>query len=406
MATEVKLPRLGQGMEAGTIVKWLKQEGEAVEKGEPLYELDTDKVTQEVEAEASGVLIKIAVSEGEVPVGETIAFIGNEGEVAPLSAEKPAEAPKREPEREEGREAAAEAAREQSTPASAAAGTNGGRIKASPLARRIARERGIELGSLRGTGPDGRIVAEDVERAQAQPAAAPAPVAAAASGEVTSTPLSNVRKTIARRLTEAWTVPAFQLTVDVDMTRAQDLVQKQRERNPEVRITVTDVLTKISAQALMRHRDMNVQFTGDALLSFPNANVGIAVAAPQGLVVPVVPNAEQLSIAQIAQVRGDLVSRARVNKLKTADLEGGTFTISNLGMYDVDVFTAVLNPPQASIVAVGQTREMVVPRDGELHVLPIMTMTLTCDHRAVDGATGAEFLKSLKAMLQDPGLAL
>jgi pyruvate dehydrogenase E2 component (dihydrolipoamide acetyltransferase) len=406
MATEVKLPRLGQGMEAGTIVKWLKQEGEAVEKGEPLYELDTDKVTQEVEAEASGVLIKIAVSEGEVPVGETIAFIGNEGEEAPLSAEKPAEAPQREPEREEGREAAAEAAREQSTPASAAAGTNGGRIKASPLARRIARERGIELGSLRGTGPDGRIVAEDVERAQAQPAAAPAPVAAAASGEVTSTPLSNVRKTIARRLTEAWTVPAFQLTVDVDMTRTQELVQKQRELHPDVRITVTDILTKVSAQALMRHRDMNVQFTGDALVAFPNANVGIAVAAPQGLVVPVVRNAEQLSIAQIAQVRGDLVSRARDNKLKADDLDGGTFTISNLGMYDVDVFTAVLNPPQASIVAVGQTRDMVVPRDGELHVLPIMTMTLTCDHRAVDGATGAEFLKTLKAMLQDPGLAL
>ena len=402
MATEVKLPRLGQGMEAGTIVKWLKSEGDAVQKGEPLYELDTDKVTQEVEAEATGVLLKIAVSEGEVPVGETIAFIGKEGEEAPASAEKPAEAPKREPEREAGRAAAAEAAQAQPAPSSPS--TNG-RVKASPLARRIARERGIDLTGLSGSGPDGRIIAEDVERAQAQPAAAPV-AATAASGEVTSAPLSNVRKTIARRLTEAWTVPAFQLTVDVDMTRAQELVQKQRELNPDVRITVTDVLTKISAQALMRHRDMNVQFTGDALLSFPNANVGIAVAAPQGLVVPVVHNAEQLTIAQIAQVRGDLVSRARDNKLKTADLEGGTFTISNLGMYDVDVFTAVLNPPQASIVAVGQTRDMVVPRDGDLHVLPIMTMTLTCDHRAVDGATGAEFLKSLKAMLQDPGLAL
>jgi pyruvate dehydrogenase E2 component (dihydrolipoamide acetyltransferase) len=156
---------------------------------------------------------------------------------------------------------------------------------------------------------------------------------------------------------------------------------------------------------------MNVQFTGDALLAFPNANVGIAVAAPQGLVVPVVKSAEQLTIAQIAQVRGDLVGRARDNKLKADDLEGGTFTISNLGMYDVDVFTAVLNPPQASILAVGQTRPMVVPRDpaglqGDLHVLPIMTMTITCDHRAVDGATGAEFLHTIKAFLQDPGLAL
>jgi pyruvate dehydrogenase E2 component (dihydrolipoamide acetyltransferase) len=402
MATEIKLPRLGQGMESGTIVKWLKSEGEPVEKGEPLYELDTDKVTQEVEAEASGVLIKIAVSEGEVPVGETIAFIGAQGEEAPASAEKPAEAPKREPEREAGRAAAAERAAEQ--PAPSAASTTNGRIKASPLARRIARERGIELSSLRGTGPDGRIVAEDVERAR--PQAAPAAAAGAPPGEVESRPLSNVRRTIARRLTQAWTVPAFQLTVDVDMTRAQELVGKQRDLNPDVRITVTDVLTKVCAQALARHRDMNVQFTDDALLVFPTANVGIAVAAPQGLVVPVVRGAERLTIAQIAHVRADLVSRARDNKLRSEDLEGGTFTISNLGMYDVDVFTAVLNPPQASILAVGQTREMVVPREGDLHVLPVMTMTLTCDHRAVDGATGAEFLKTVKAFLQDPGLAL
>jgi pyruvate dehydrogenase E2 component (dihydrolipoyllysine-residue acetyltransferase) len=406
MATEVKLPRLGQGMESGTIVKWLKSEGEAVAKGEPLYELDTDKVTQEVEAEATGVLIKIAVSEGEVPVGETIAFIGKEGEEAPLSAEKPAEAPKREPEREEGREAAAQAAAEQSTPA--ASGATNGRVKASPLARRIARERGIELASLQGTGPEGRIVAEDVERAGA---GAPTPASntmqlAAVSGEVESRPLSNVRKTIAKRLTQAWTVPAFQLTVDVDMTRAQELVTKQRELNPDVRITITDVLTKVCASALMRHRDMNVQYTDDALLVFPSADIGIAVAAPQGLVVPVVRNAERQTIAQIAQVRADLVSRARDNKLRSDDLQGGTFTISNLGMYDVDQFIAVLNPPQASILAVGQTRDLVVPRDGDLHIVPTMTMTITCDHRAVDGATGADFLKTIKAMLQDPGLAL
>ena len=395
MATEVKLPRLGQGMESGTIVKWLKSEGEAVEKGEPLYELDTDKVTQEVEAEATGVLIKIAVDEGEVPVGETIAFIGKEGEtVESTVADSTGSA---EPEVQRAPAVAA-------PPPEPALDTTNGRVKASPLARRIARERGIELASLRGTGPDGRIVAEDVERAQAAPAPAAAP--AVTSGEVESRPLSNVRKTIARRLAEAWTVPAFQLTVDVEMTRTQELVQKQRELNPEIRITVTDVLTKVCAQALMRHRDMNVQFTGDALLAFPNANVGIAVAAPQGLVVPVVKNAEQMTIAQIARVRGDLVSRARDSKLKADDLEGGTFTISNLGMYDVDVFTAVLNPPQASILAVGQTRDMVVPREGEVHVLPVMTMTITCDHRAVDGATGAEFLHTIKAFLQDPGLAL
>ena len=414
MATEVKLPRLGQGMESGTIVKWLKSEGEPVEKGEPLYELDTDKVTQEVEAEASGVLLKIAIPEGEVEVGKTIGFIGDQGEEvaasapsddggAPTSAEKPAE----EPEREIGREAAVEAAETQPAPSD---GSANGRIKASPLARRIARERGVDLAQISGTGPDGRIVAEDVERAQAQPTlpsdkvslgAVPAP-----TGDIESRPLSNVRKTIARRLTQAWTVPAFQLTVSADMTRTNELVQKQRELNPDVRITVTDVLTKLSAQALMRHRDMNVQYADDALLVFPNADVGIAVAAPQGLVVPVVRGAERLTVAQIAQVRADLVGRARDSKLRTEDLEGGTFTISNLGMYDVDQFIAVLNPPQASILAVGATREQVVSLDGELHVLPVMTMTLTCDHRAVDGATGADFLRTLKAFLEDPGLAL
>jgi pyruvate dehydrogenase E2 component (dihydrolipoamide acetyltransferase) len=371
-----------------------------VEKGEPLYELDTDKVTQEVEAEASGVLLKIAVQEGEVEVGRTIAFIGEQGEAVAESsnggsaAQAPADAPAPAVERTPVAEA----------PAPAASSTTNGRVKASPLARRIARERGVELSGISGTGPDGRIVAADVERAEAAPIA-PSPVAVP-SGEVESRPLSSVRKTIARRLTQAWTVPAFQLTVDADMTRANELVQKQRELNPDVRITVTDVLTKLSAQALMRHRDMNVQYTEDALLVFPSADVGIAVAAPQGLVVPVVNGAERLSIAQIAAVRADLVSRARDAKLRTEDIEGGTFTISNLGMYDIDQFIAVLNPPQASIVAVGATRERVVPRDGELHVLPMMTMTLTCDHRAVDGATGADFLHTLKSFLEDPGLAL
>jgi pyruvate dehydrogenase E2 component (dihydrolipoamide acetyltransferase) len=369
-----------------------------------------------VEAEASGVLLKIAIPEGEVEVGRTIGFIGDKGETveaapddaraeasaeAPDSAEKPAVAPKRDAERDEGRAASTNGASAEAPPQE----SSGGRIKASPLARRIARERGIELSQVRGTGPDGRIVAEDVERTETQPATS-ASAPAVPAGEVESRPLSNVRKTIARRLTEAWTVPAFQLTVDADMTRANQLIARYRELNPDVRVTVTDLLTKLCAQALMRHRDMNVQYTEDALLVFPSADVGIAVAAPQGLVVPVVRNAERLSIAQIAAARTDLVSRARDAKLRSEDLEGGTFTISNLGMYDVDQFVAVLNPPQASILAVGQTRDQVVPRDGELRVVPVMTMTLTCDHRAVDGATGADFLRTIKAFLEDPGLAL
>ncbi len=391
MATEVKLPRLGQGMESGTIVRWLKSEGEQVAKGEPLYELDTDKVTQEVEAEASGVLLKIAIPEGEVEVGRTIAFIGKEGEsVAAVEAPAPkAEEPK----------APAENALER-TPEPT---TTNGRVKASPLARRLALERGIDLAAIRGTGPEGRIVAEDVERSEVR--AAPRPVAVP-TGEVTSTPLSSVRKTIARRLTQAWTVPVFMLTVSADMTRANELLARRRELEPDIRVTVTDLLTRVCAQALVRHPDMNVQFAEDALLSFPNAHVGIAVAAPQGLVVPVVHNAQQLTLSQIAGVRGDLVSRARDGKLRAEDIEGGTFTISNLGMFDVDQFVAVLNPPQASILAVGATREQVVPRDGDLEIVPLMTMTLTCDHRAVDGATGADFLKTIKTFLEDPGLAL
>jgi pyruvate dehydrogenase E2 component (dihydrolipoamide acetyltransferase) len=400
VATEVKLPRLGQGMESGTIVKWLKSEGEPVEKGEPLYELDTDKVTQEVEAEASGVLLKIAVAEGEVAVGGTIGFIGAEGEVVEVAApaaEQPADEPAAAPE---------EAPPVEREPV--ASSTVNGRIKASPLARRIARERGVDLASVRGTGPDGRIVAEDVERADvgAAPVATAPSASAPVSGEIEHRPLSSIRRTIARRLTQAWTVPAFQLTVDADMTRADELLRRQRELNPDVRVTVTDLLTKVCAQALMRHRDMNVRFGEDELLVYPTADVGIAVAAPQGLVVPVVRSAERLSLVEIAGVRGDLVARARDAKLRTEDLDGGTFTISNLGMFGVDQFIAVLNPPQASILAVGQTREQVVPQDGELLVLPLMTMTLTCDHRAVDGATGAQFLGTIKAFLEDPGLAL
>jgi pyruvate dehydrogenase E2 component (dihydrolipoamide acetyltransferase) len=399
--TEVKLPRLGQGMESGTIVKWLKSEGEPVQKGEPLYELDTDKVTQEVEAEATGVLLRIAVAEGEVEVGKTIAFIGEQGEAIAESAGGEETSGSTGADSARGAPVAAEPVREQAAERPAA-GARNGRVKASPLARRIARERGIDLSSLTGTGPDGRIVAQDLERAEAAPLVA----APAATTEVTSRPLSNVRRTIARRLTQAWTVPAFQLTVDADMTRANELVQRLRELNPDVRITVTDVLTKLSAHALMRHPDMNVQYSEDALLVFPSANVGIAVAAPQGLVVPVVQGAERLTVAQIAGVRADLVARARDAKLRTEDLEGGTFTISNLGMYDIDQFVAVLNPPQASILAVGSTRDQVVARDGDIEILPIMTMTLTCDHRAVDGATGAEFLKTLKTFLEDPGLSL
>jgi pyruvate dehydrogenase E2 component (dihydrolipoamide acetyltransferase) len=406
MASEVKLPRLGQGMESGTIVKWLKAEGDPVEKGEPLYELDTDKVTQEVEAEASGLLLKIEVREGEVPVGQTIAVIGEAGEEVPEAAEEPEPAepePEREPrpQREDGRPAERE-----EWPAVA----SGGRVKASPLARRIARERGIELSSLRGTGPEGRIVAEDVERTESG-AAAPAPATAAApapviAGEVERRELTSIRRTIARRLTEAWQIPVFQLQASADMSRVNALIARLRESEDGPRLTVTDVLTKVCATALMRHREVNAQWADDAILLLPTANIGLAVAAPQGLIVPVIHGAERLTLAQIAATRSDVVTRAREGTLQREDLEEGTFTISNLGMYSVERFTAVLNPPQAAILAVGATEDRAVPVEGEIVVRPMLTLTATFDHRAVDGAPAAGFLHSLKELLEEPALML
>jgi pyruvate dehydrogenase E2 component (dihydrolipoamide acetyltransferase) len=400
VANEVKLPRLGQGMEAGTITKWLKAPGDTVAKGEPLFEIDTDKVTQEVESDYAGVLLKITLESGEAPVGQTIAYIGKAGEEVAEPAET-GSASKAAQDEKQPVQAPTPAL--PSASASAEAQSNGGRIKASPLARRIARERGIDLSSLSGTGPDGRIVAEDVERGEVSRPAAPAAVP---TGEIESIPLTNIRKTIARRLTAAWEAPVFQLTVSADMTRANELVARNRELNPDVRVTVTDLLAKICAHALIRHRDVNVQYTEDALLKFPTANVGIAVAAPQGLIVPVIRSVERLSLAEVGVARTDIVARARDNKLTTQDLEDGTFTISNLGMYGIEQFVAVINPPQAAILAVGATLDTPVARDGAVEVRPMMTMTLTVDHRAVDGAAGADFLRTVKQFVEEPALAL
>jgi pyruvate dehydrogenase E2 component (dihydrolipoamide acetyltransferase) len=412
MATEIKLPRLGQGMESGTIVKWLKSEGDNVEKGEPLYELDTDKVTQEVEADASGVLLKIAVAEGEVEVGKTIAVIGEQGEAVEVNEDAQEEgspARAREQERERGRQASAsdtsEAVTQIREPEPASSGN--GRIKASPLARRIARERGIELSAVAGTGPDGRVVAEDVERAAATgaptPAAAPAPI----PQDVEVEQLSSMRKTIARRLTEAWQAPVFQLGITVDMGRALELRQRLVDLHGDgAKPTISDLITKVCAAALMRHRAVNALYKGDVIELHPTANIGIAVAIPNGLVVPVIQGCERKTIAEIAAARADLVERARAGKLQQMDLDGGTFTISNLGMFGIERFIAVLNPPQAAILAVGSTEEKPVVVAGEVVVGQRMELTLTCDHRAIDGATGAQFLGDVKAFLEEPGLAL
>jgi pyruvate dehydrogenase E2 component (dihydrolipoamide acetyltransferase) len=428
MSSQVTLPRLGQGMESGTIVRWLKAEGDSVEKGEPLYELDTEKVTQEVEAEASGVVLRILAGEGEeIEVGKAIAVIGEPGEEV---ADEPSPAPKagepedaaevaageeqeegepaaaRQSDREQGRAAAAEAARSEPAAPSAA---NGGRMKASPLARRIARERGIDLATLRGTGPEGRIVAEDVERAEKAAAPAAAPTAPAVpAGEVEVIPLTGMRKAIARRMTEAWEAPVFQIAMTADMTAAIRLREGLVARMGEgaAKPTYSDILTKLAAVALMRHPAVNALFAGDEIHVMPTANIGIAVAVPGGLLVPVQRSCETKTIPQLADERADLVTRTRSGGLRQEELEGGTFTISNLGMYGVERFVAVLNPPQAAILAVGAIEERAVVRDGELVARPSLELTLTCDHRSVDGATASEFLRTLKQFLEEPGLAL
>jgi pyruvate dehydrogenase E2 component (dihydrolipoamide acetyltransferase) len=423
VSNQVTLPRLGQGMESGVIVRWLKSEGDQVEKGEPLYELDTEKVTQEVEADASGVLLKILANEGdEIEVGKAIAVIGEAGEDISAESDDSAEgeagdptevtedepveegqpSPEREEERERGREAAPEGPSEPEQRA------NGGRVKASPLARRIAKERGIDLSRLHGTGPEGRIVAEDVERAGVSAPQAPTAAPAAASTEAEVVKLNQMRKTIARRMTEAWEAPAFQISMSADMTASIRVREALLDRVQEggVRPTYSDILTKIVALALLRHRDVNAHFSGDEVRLFPTANIGIAVAIPHGLVVPVIRSCEAKTIEEIAAARADIVSRTREGKLKADDLEDGTFTISNLGMYGVERFTAVLNPPQAGILAVGAIEERAVVVEGELEIQPRMDMTLTVDHRSVDGATASEFLQTVKVFLEEPGLAL
>jgi pyruvate dehydrogenase E2 component (dihydrolipoyllysine-residue acetyltransferase) len=424
MASEVKLPRLGQGMESGTIVRWLKTEGDAVTKGEPLYELDTDKVTQEVEAESDGVLLKIVVADGEVDVGTTVGIIGAQDEdVSAILADaqggnggapaappetaapvQPAEVPEGASEPVvEGGETASEP--EEHAPAPVRA--EGERVKASPLARRIARERGVDLALVAGTGPEGRVIAEDVEKAAIRPAAAATPTPAA-EPEFEVVELTSTRKTIARRLTEAWAAPVFQLTVSADASELVATRERMVEllRDGETKPTVSDVLTRIVASALMRHRPVNANFVDGRIHRFSAANVGLAVAAPSGLVVPVIREADRKSVQQIAADRADVVSRARDGKLQLADLEGGTFTISNLGMYGIEQFVAVLNPPQVAILAVGSIEDRAAAIEGRLEIVPTITMTLTCDHRAIDGSEGAEFLRDVKALVESPALAL
>jgi pyruvate dehydrogenase E2 component (dihydrolipoamide acetyltransferase) len=427
MATQVKLPRLGQGMDEGKVLQWLKGEGEKIEKGDELYEVETEKVNVEVESPAGGTILKVLVDAGQtVAIGTTLAWIGEPGEDVPAGdAGDSAEADRESSVAPKGASAIADTSASKPVPAvaapaspalaaparsvaSAASATPaaGDRIKASPLARRMAKERGVELGSLKGSGPDGRIVARDVEGAGAAVvAAAPSYAAPVAAGPgVERIELTSMRKTIARRLGEAWTAPSFILNRSVDMTAANALRAKMLKtvKEGDVRPTVSDIITKACAVALRSHREMNAHWAGDAILRFEAAHVGMAVATDAGLVVPVIRSAHAKTVKEIAADRKLLVDKARNGKLQPSDYEGGTFSISNLGMMGIDSFTAVLNPPQAGILAVGATVDTPVVIDRRVEIRPMMTISLTCDHRTVDGAVGARFLQSLVEHLEDP----
>jgi len=369
-----------------------------------------------VESELDGVLTKIVVPEGDVEVGATVAVIESNGAAESpdgASARSAAAAPPDAvPAEEEPAPVDDQPTVERPQPVVSSLQPAAGRLKASPLARRMARERGVDLASLQGTGPEGRILADDVERgatggatAPAAPLAAPAPFP---TSEVEVVPLTSIRKTIARRLTEAWSAPVFQLGVSADMTEVLALREQLVERMTEgdAKPTVNDVLVKLAGAALARHTPVNATFTGEEIQRHPSAHVGIAVAAPQGLVVPVIRDADRRTVQEIARTRADLVGRARDNKLTLQDMEAGTFTISNLGMFGVEQFTAVLNPPQVAILAVGAVKDEPVVTDGELDIAPILRMILTCDHRAIDGADGAQFLQTLVALIEQPTLAL
>lgn len=420
MATEIKLPRLGQGMDEGKILSWLKKEGDKVDKGDELYEVETEKVNIEVESPAAGTLLKIVVGDGTtVAIGTVLAWIGKKGEKIPESsapaaaAAKPAAAaPAPAKTAAPAKAAPASAATPAAAPAPAAtapaATAAGDRIKASPLARRIAGERGLDLAALQGTGPDGRIIARDLEGVEASAAsagAAPVASSAAAAGPgVERIELTSMRRTIARRLGEAWQAPAFYLTRDIDMSETNAL-RKRMVANMvqgDVKPTVSDIIVRACAVALRRNRDMNVHFAGDAILRFDAVHVGLAVATDAGLVVPVIRDVHAKTVRDVAADRKVLVDKSRTGKLAPSDFEGGTFTVSNLGMMGIDEFTAVLNPPMAGILAVGRTADRVVAINRRPEVRPIMTVTLGCDHRAVDGAVGARFLQDLARNLEDP----
>jgi pyruvate dehydrogenase E2 component (dihydrolipoamide acetyltransferase) len=440
MPINILMPALSPTMEVGNLAKWLKKEGDAVKAGDVIAEIETDKATMEVEAVDEGRIGKILVPEGtqEVKVNAPIAILLEEGEDASaLSGASPA-APKSEPAPAPKAEAKPAAAPAASAPAAKANGNGGARVFASPLARRLAREGGIDLAALAGSGPHGRVVKADIDAlksgaAPAKKAPAPAPAAAPAAaapaspalatgmadaqilklfeeGSYDIVPHDNVRKIIAKRLVEAkQTIPHFYLTLDCEIDALLALRSDingaapiDKEKNPAWKVSVNDMVIKALAMSLMRVPDANVTWTEGGMLRHKHADIGVAVSIPGGLITPVVRHADEKRLSDISNEMKDLAARARLRKLAPQEYQGGSSAVSNLGMFGVKDFAAVINPPHATILAVGAGEERAVVRKGKIEVATVMTVTLSTDHRAVDGALGAQLLSAFKTLIEKP----
>ncbi len=425
MATQVVMPKLSPTMEEGQLSRWLKKEGDKVSMGEPLAEIDTDKATMEMQALSNGVLRKILIGEGQsAPLGQPIAIIGEPDEdisALLIAAEAASAAPAK-----ESQPAAAEPAPPTSAPPVSATKTEpaaqpareDGRQLISPIAARMAAEAGINLKSLQGSGPGGRIVKRDIEAAVTSKqgsASTPPPLRAlglhlpAEKGAVygpsgyRDEPLSEMRRTIARRLvTSLGPIPHFFLTNEIDMDRAADMRHSLSELYPDIKLSVNDIIIKVAAAALIQHPQVNASFQDKTIRYYEHADIGVAVATDNGLITPVVRAADAKSLLEIAGEVRELAERARGRKLKPEEYTGATFSISNLGMFGIDEFTAVINPPEGAILAVGAMTPRPVARDNEIVIRQTMRVTMSCDHRVIDGAIGAQFLRTFKQIMENP----
>ena len=420
MAEIIRMPRLSDTMEEGNIVGWLKSVGDQVEPGDVLAEVETDKATMELESFQSGTLLYIGQKEGNVPVDGIIAIIGDKGEdyEAQLKEAQASGGPSAAKEEEKVEAPAATtpvpaAAPAKSAPAPVAAApvtsNDGGRVKASPLAKSMASDAGINIASIPGTGEGGRIIKKDVEDFIASGGGQAAPAAGSSAPMISldndvqygDVPVTQMRKVIARRLGESkFTAPHFYLTVEINMDAAT-AARNDLKKN-DIRVSFNDFVVKASAMALKKHPQINSSWHGDKITVHPHVNIGVAVAVPDGLLVPVINNADQKSMTYINQEVRTLAGKAKEKKLQPAEMSGNTFTISNLGMFGIEEFTAIINAPDSCILAVGSIVQKPIVKDGQIVIGNMMKVTLSCDHRTVDGASGAMFLQTLRGMLENP----